>query len=79
MHINNCKPLEGKITDPMVLTIKSARKNEQHSEDLKISKKDENLTKRKRFCKKSWKRLNLERTFEILDEEFIANVKRAGK
>lgn len=53
MHTNNCKPLEGKITDPMVLTIKSARKNEQHSEDLKISKKDENLTKQKRFCKKS--------------------------
>lgn len=45
MHANNWKPNEIKIIDPMILSVRSARRQYEHYiENLKISKEDQSLT-----------------------------------
>ena len=48
MNANNLISHEVKITDPMISSVKSARKEyEQHLEDLQVSKEDVSLIKQK--------------------------------
>ena len=45
MYANNCKPHEIKIIDPMILSVKSARrKDKQCFENFKISKEGQSPT-----------------------------------
>ena len=85
MNANNLIPHEVKITDPMISSVKSARKEyEQHLEDLQVSKEDESLIKQKAILEHELKEVavkkdQVERTFKILDEESIANVENVEK
>lgn len=80
MHANNHKLYDVKITEPMILLVKSARKNKNNIQKMQeLQRKTRDLTKQKVVLEEELKEVQLrkdqvEKTFKILDKEFAINV-----
>lgn len=80
MHANNRKPYDVKLTEPMILLVKSARKNKNNIQKMQeLQRKTRDLTKQKVVLEEELKEVQLrkdqvEKTFKILDKEFAINV-----
>lgn len=80
MHANNHKPYDVKLTEPMILLVKSARKNKNNIQKMQeLQRKTRDLTKQKVVLEEELKEVQLrkdqvEKTFKILDKEFAINV-----
>lgn len=82
MHANNRKPYDVKLTEPMILLVKSARKNKNNIQKMQeLQRKTRDLTKQKVVLEEELKEVQLrkdqvEKTFKILDKEFAINVEK---
>ena len=82
MHANNHKPYDVKLTEPMILLVKSARKNKNNIQKMQeLQRKTRDLTKQKVVLEEELKEVQLrkdqvEKTFKILDKEFAINVEK---
>ena len=82
MHANNRKPYDVKLTEPMILLVKSARKNKNNIQKVQeLQRKTRDLTKQKVVLEEELKEVQLrkdqvEKTFKILDKEFAINVEK---
>ena len=82
MHANNRKPYDVKLTEPMILLVKSVRKNKNNIQKMQeLQRKTRDLTKQKVVLEEELKEVQLrkdqvEKTFKILDKEFAINVEK---
>ena len=82
MHANNRKPYDVKLTEPMILLVKSARKNKNNIQKMQeLQRKTRDLTKQKVVLEEELKEVQLrkdqvEKTFKILDKKFAINVEK---